>query len=362
MRFNNPFKTSTNMNYRNLLAVGVLSASLLCVCCKNKTATTDTADASAASAVPAVILDTDITSSTDDVVTMVALYNLMDKGLIDLKAVMVNRLGEMNPKFADIMNTYYGHPDIPIGMVYHGAENPKVFIDYGKTAEPEKYEGEPTFARTLSNEQIAQLPDAAKLYRKILSESPDSSVYILSIGFSANLAHLLESEGDEYSPLTGVELVARKVAAIHQQAGHFGKAQEPDYNFNQDKEHAFTYMEKCPAPMYFSPQESGDKFHYNDEDVISDLESVGKQDSPLYHCYTHHEVDATQHMWDIVTLIQMMHPELFEFHGPSDMYVDDNMVLYEGSKSDASNRYYLFPKDDEASKKIMQLIREYVKG
>ena len=309
-----------------------------------------------------VILDTDITSSTDDVVTMVALYNLMDQGVIDLKAIMVDRMGDMNPKFADIMNTYYGHPYIPIGMVHDGAENPKVWIDYGKMAEPETYTDEPVFKRTLSNAQIDELPDAAKLYRKILSQCPDSSVTILSIGFSANLAHLLESEGDEYSPLTGVELVAKKVAAIHQQAGHFGEAAEPDYNFNQDKDHAYIYMDKCPAPMYFSPQESGDKFHYNNEDLLADLKSVGKEDSPLYHIYTHHTVNKTQHMWDVVTLMQMLHPDLFEFNGPSNIYVDDNMVLHKGDKTEKSNRYYLFPKDDASSQKIMGYIRQYVKG
>lgn len=343
-----------------LLCALVLCGGLATSCSKDEDGLPNGTEPSVA--VKNVILDTDIASSTDDVVTMVSLYNLMDQGVVDLKAIMVNRLGDRNPKFADIMNTYYGHPQIPIGMVHHGAENPKVWIDYGNMAEPETYAGEPVFKRTLTNTQIAELPDAAKLYRKILSECPDSSVTILSIGFSANLAHLLESEGDEYSPLTGVELVAKKVAAIHQQAGHFGKAEEPDFNFNQDKEHAYAYMEKCPAPMYFSPQESGDKFHYNNEDLLADLKSVGKEDSPLYHIYTHHTVNETQHMWDVVTLMQMLHPDLFEFHGPSNMYVDDNMVLHEGDQTAKPNRYYLFPKDSASSKKIMELIRKYTKG
>ena len=299
-----------------------------------------------------VILDTDIASSTDDVVTMVALYNLMDQRKVNLKAIMVDRMGDMNPKFADI----------PIGMVHDGAENPKVWVDYGKMAEPETYTGEPVFKRTLSNAQIAVLPDAARLYRKILSQCPDSSVTIISIGFAANLARLLESEGDEYSPLTGVELVAKKVAAIHQQAGHFGEAAEPDYNFNQDKDHAYVYMDKCPAPMYFSPQEVGEKFAYNSEDLLADLKSVGKEDSPLCHICTHHAVNKALHMWDAVTLMQMLHPDLFVFNGPSNIYVDDNMVLHKGDKTAKSNRYYLCPKDDASSRKIMEYIRQYVKG
>ncbi len=259
------------------------------------------------------------------------------------------------------MNTYHGQPNIPIGMVHDGAVNPKVFNDYGNMAEPDRYPDEPVFKRTLTDDQITQLPKAEKLYRKLLSESPDSSVVILSIGFATNLAHLLESEADEYSPLSGVELMAKKVVAIHQQAGHFGEAAEPDYNFNQDKEHAITFMEKCPVPMYFSPQECGDKFHYNNEDLLADLKEAGEEDSPLYHIYTHHPANETQHMWDVVTLMQLMHPELFEFYGPSDMYVDDDMVLYEGAKTATSNRYYLFPKDDASTQKIMSTMREYIR-
>lgn len=336
-----------------------LTMGLIAFCGKDDGSASDSREPQ--SAVKIVILDTDIAAAIDDVITMVALYHLMNQGMVDLKAVMVNRTGDVNAKFADIMNTYYGHPEIPIGVAHDSAENPTVWIDYGKMAEPDTHAGEPVFGRTLTDAQIAGLPDAAKLYRKILSECPDSSVTILSIGFSANLAHLLESKGDEYSPLSGVELVARKVAAIHQQAGQFGSTAEPDYNFSQDRDHAYTYMDKCPAPMYFSPQESGGKFHYDNEDLLADLQSVGEENSPLYHIYTHHMVDEIQHLWDVVTLMQMLHPEFFEFHGPSNIYVDGDMVLHEGDRTAESNRYYLFPKDNASSREIMAYIRQYVK-
>ncbi len=40
-----------------------------------------------------VILDTDVTSSTDDVVTLAAMYNLMKAGDINIMAIMVDRMG-----------------------------------------------------------------------------------------------------------------------------------------------------------------------------------------------------------------------------------------------------------------------------
>jgi len=45
-----------------------------------------------------------------------------------------------------------------------------------------------------------KLPDAHTLYRKILAKQPDSSVTIISIGFSTNIARLL---------LTGAGLTTR---------------------------------------------------------------------------------------------------------------------------------------------------------
>jgi len=305
-----------------------------------------------------VILDTDLGSSTDDVVLLTCLYHLMDQGVVDLKGIMVNREGEVNAKLADLMNTYYKHTEVPIALVQHGKKDPRVFIDYWKVADPKTYTDEPTLPRTLSDEQISQLPDAYKLYRKILAEAEDNSVVIFSIGFASNLAHLLESEADEYSTLNGVDLVKQKVKAIYQQAGHFGKGLEPDYNFTQDAEHAKVFMKLCQAPMYFSPQEAGDMFDYLIPDMLGDLEKCGDTLSPLYHCYKHHNCDTGQKMWDVITMIQWLHPDLFDLNGPSELTIDDQMCFVEGEKTESSNRYWMFPKEG-ANDKIMALIRKY---
>ena len=45
----------------------------------------------------------------------------------------------------------------------------------------------PTFKRSLKG-GYDQLPEAPALYRKLLAQQPDSSVTIISVGFSTNLA------------------------------------------------------------------------------------------------------------------------------------------------------------------------------
>ena len=48
----------------------------------------------------------------------------------------------------------------------------------------------------------------------MLSQQPDRSVTIASIGFTTNLEALLRSPPDQYSTLNGTELVAAKVLQI----------------------------------------------------------------------------------------------------------------------------------------------------
>lgn len=76
-----------------------------------------------------VIFDTDIGNSTDDLYAMDLLYKMDRDGKVDIKGIVVDRQGEGFAALADIMNTYYGFPDIPIGVERHGVANSKLYIE-----------------------------------------------------------------------------------------------------------------------------------------------------------------------------------------------------------------------------------------
>ena len=57
---------------------------------------------------PLIIYDTDIGSSTDDLFALEMLYRYEDEGRCRLLGVVVDREGERNAAFADVMNTYFG--------------------------------------------------------------------------------------------------------------------------------------------------------------------------------------------------------------------------------------------------------------
>ncbi|MBP5548129.1 MAG: hypothetical protein J6X58_04460 [Bacteroidales bacterium] len=163
--------------------------------------------------VPQIILDTDIGSSTDDLFAMQMLYRYASQGRCGLLGVVVDRMGDTNAAVADLMNNYYGFPTLPIGLERNGAYERFSYINYTPIAQATDTNGNPLFVRTYSD--YSSLPDGYVLYRCLLANAPDGSVTIMLTGIASTIANLLTSGADQYSPLTGVELVRRKVKQLY---------------------------------------------------------------------------------------------------------------------------------------------------
>ena len=90
---------------------------------------------------------------------------------------------------------------------------------------------------------------------------------ICSTGFVSCLVQLLVSEPDEISPLSGVELVRKKVKCLYIMAGIFTSSDEPDYNFLQDPTYAKLLFQSWPrdVDVVYSPMEVGNEIEYTDE-------------------------------------------------------------------------------------------------
>ena len=302
------------------------------------------------------ILDTDLGSSTDDLVAMTMLYDAHRKGDIELKAIMVNRPGIPNMRIADIMNTYYGFDGLAIGKPNNAPQNAQIFIDYGSMAMPENNQQSTNFKRFYTDEQLTQMQYAEDLYRQILSEANDTSVVIFSIGFPTNIAHLLESKADKHSNLDGVALVAQKVKALYIQGGHLSNySDEPEYNLLQDPQNAQILIEKWPTKIYFSPGETGERFDYKPDTVINDQKINNLADSPLCYVYTHYNCDTGQKMWDACAILQYLHPEFFEHKGPVRYSIDKDMCLHENP---GTLHYITYTKTAQQDSIVMNYIRQ----
>jgi purine nucleosidase len=197
--------------------------------------------------VPAIIFDTDFAADVDDVGALAILHALADSGEANILGVMISSGNHYARRAVDTINTYYGRPDIPIGVTWHPAVSP----NSSYTLE---------LALDFPND-VEVTPNSVDLYRQILAEQPDNSVTVVTVGFLTNLQGLLTSEPDEYSELGGSELVAAKVAKLIVMGGHFpDSAAHPDnreYNFALDAGATYDVILNWPTPIVFSGFEIG---------------------------------------------------------------------------------------------------------
>ena len=241
------------------------------------------------SVAPNVILDTDIGNSLDDLLALDILHHYCRQGKIDLLAVMVNHDVPLAPQATDVFNTWYGAGQTPIGMVTNGVKDSHIWEDYAPLlCNCESYR------RTISD--YSTLPDAVSLYRKILAKADDKSVTILSIGFLTNISRLLESGPDEYSSLTGIDLVKRKVRSV---VAMCGSQNEAEYNVSYDIPSARTVFEKLPVAMSIIPGET--TMSVLSEDIF---EHTGWAElHPVALAYTTHDKEDMNMCWDAIAAL-----------------------------------------------------------
>lgn len=193
-----------------------------------------------------IIVDTDIGPDYDDVGALTVLHALADRGEAKPLAIMTSNKNDLTAPSVDVLDTYFGRPGLPIGA-------PK-----GKAVDIGAWQKWPEMIVSKYPHDIRstdEVPDAVKLYRKILSHQPDQSVTIASIGFLTNLSNLLDSKPDEYSSLTGSELVKKKVKELVSMAGWFPQGRE--YNLYTDSTASANVFNHWPTPVIFSGFEIG---------------------------------------------------------------------------------------------------------
>lgn len=247
-----------------------------------------------------IIFETDVGNDVDDALALDMLYKYQDQGKIDLLAVMINKCASAPAEYMDIMNTWYGYPDIPVGVVRNGS-NDKRGLYAQHVVDMKKEDGTSMFERTHGDYE--NLPDAHILYRKILSELPDQSVVIPTVGFSTNLARLLDTPADEYSPLTGKELVAKKVKLLVAMAGHASNPEYCEYNVIYDIPAAKKVLEEWPTPVVVSPFEVGLAIEYPGASIENDF-GWAENGHPMVESYKDYlPMPHDRPTWDLTAVL-----------------------------------------------------------
>ncbi len=303
-----------------------------------------------------IIYDCDMGSSTDDLFALMMLYRYMDMKRCNLLGVVVDRMNRANADAVDVLNNYYGYPDIPIGLEKFGVKAPRVFIPYHNMAYARNTEGEPIFKRSVGDD--GEYMDGYKLYRKILAQQPDKSVTVVSVGFVTCLSRLLQSGPDEFSPMTGLELVQKKIKDIYIMGGVFGDSFEHDYNLTAAIEYSLKFFEMMPkdVDIVFSPGEVGDPLYYSAKQVIEDLSWTDVH--PIKWIYEFLVEDKFQKMWDPLAVINAVEGDEAIYQISQRGWITltpTGETLF--TPDPKGNTRYQLPGDAEWSNKLLNYIR-----
>jgi len=200
-----------------------------------------------------IIFDTDMGSDCDDVGALALLHQYAKEGKAEILGCIYSS-GKIRygAGVIDAINHYYGKPNIPIGANYDtivgdrvdkmGAENlASDTAKYGHNI-------------VLNKDAIEQ----ATLSRSILASiEEDTSIVYVTVGHTKGLYDLLVSEPDSISPLSGAELIKKKLKSwvalgalrSYNQNGHF--VRDWNFFFNGTAPYSEYLVNNLPRPTYF---------------------------------------------------------------------------------------------------------------
>lgn len=300
-----------------------------------------------------VIFETDMGNDIDDALALDMLYKYMDAGKAEILAIGVNKIGFGPVEFIDIMNTWYGYPEIPIGKITDGIDLNNPLRNYSaKVAVMTDQEGVPLFETSHSGDSYSELPETHELYRQILSEQADNSVTIISVGFSTNLVRLLESTPDKWSELSGSELIAKKVRLLSIMAGDFRPDAIAEFNVVKDIPAAQLIMEHWPSAVTVSPFDVGLSILYPATSIENDFGWA--LEHPLVEAYkAWNQMPYDRPTWDLTSVLYAVEGgKWFTVSPNGEITVDDEGYTHFKPCEDG-NRSYLSV-TDEQSKSILQ--------
>lgn len=264
-----------------------------------------------------VIIETDMGNDIDDAIALAVALNAVNNGEMELLAVGCHKMSETPARYVDIVNTYYGQPQVESAMSLTPV---KEFSSY------EDYTNKPC-AMGFPESKGGVYPEPVALYRKILAEAEDGSISFVSLGFGTTLAQLLDSPADDISPLTGKELVAKKARTLSIMAGSYGEKKRAEYNVVNDIPAMKKVFAEWPGEIVQNPFEIGKQVMFPGSVMEQNLGYEGLQ--PVVEGYKlYRQMPYDRPSWDILSVIYLLKPEMFTKSVPGKVTVDDEGYTY----------------------------------
>ncbi len=302
--------------------------------------------------VPKIIFDTDIGWDCDDAGALGLLHRLCDAGEAELLATVHCYVTPYVAGCLDAINTHYGRP-VPVGLNYDlPRNNPDTYAKALCETFPNRYPAE-----VIGTPDAP--PDSLALMRRLLAEAEDGSITIVTVGDQANLARLVTSEGDEYSPLNGVELITRKVKRTVVMGGRFYEAWPMviysdivnnigpvtvEWNIFDHIPAAQTVAHLWPGELVYSSTEIGTY-------IVTMKGWTGESlpASPVALSYGIHNGGTGRNSWDHTAVLEAVRPGVYWNYRPWGRVSVDDTGITSHAIDAAGKQTYLLPKEDYAT-------------
>ena len=302
-----------------------------------------------------LIFDTDMGNDVDDAMTLSIIHALESRRECRLLAVTVTKDNKYAARFVDLLNTFYGRGSIPIGVVRDGVtpadgkylRQVTTAVDNGKLRYP----------HDLTDGGDA--PEAVALLRDILAGEPDGSVVIAQVGFSTNLARLLESKPDRHSKLDGKALVEKKVSLLSIMAGAFSEKmraeRRKEYNIVKDLPSSKKMLTAWPTPIVASGWEIGNAIKHPSASMREDYGYVAHH--PLQEAYGYYRgLENDQPTYDLTAVVHAVRPgrNYFTLSEPGRIVVEEDGFTAFHPAADGQHRYMSITPDQIAQVRELQ--------
>ena len=133
-----------------------------------------------------VIFDTDICGDCDDVAALAMLHALESRAQCRLLAVTVTANHPLAAPFVDGINTFYGRPEIPIGVVRPGGvEEQSVYLKLAEATSDE-----PAFAGTNTTTEVLARHVADRLAERVAAGALGPATQVTGLVVTLSESHV----------------------------------------------------------------------------------------------------------------------------------------------------------------------------
>lgn len=279
----------------------------------------------------ALIFDTDMGNDIDDALALAVIHALESRGEAKLVGVTLTKDNPWAAVYVDLVNHFYRRPEVPVGMVKEG-KTPKESPFTRVPAERRGADGKLLYPRRLGDGVTA--PEAVGLLRSLLEKQADGSVAIAQVGFSTNLARLLDEPRAK-------ELIRRKVKLLSMMAGQFPGG-KPEYNVKVDIPAARKVLAEWPTPVVLSGWEVGASMLYPAVSIENDFRH--EDNHPVVYGYRNYmKMPYDRPVWDLTSVLYAVRPGrgYFSLSEPGTVTVDDEGKTRLESDPGGRHRYLI---------------------